>query len=144
LSVPKIIVHSDVFVKHLCGEQHPSILRQAMSKFFCYITVFQAIDLFSMAKSTREYTAVEDSMSAMKILGLNARNAKRYGRLLAAAKGLERWNVLVAGLCLESRLPILTDRKHDFRGVKGLVVIPTRLVAKFESGEEIMKAARKA
>lgn len=144
MSVPKIIVHSDVFVEHLCGERHPSILRQAMSKFFCYITVFEAIDLFSMAKSTREYMAVEDSMSAMKILGLNAKNARHYGQLLAAAKRLERWNVLVAGLCLESRLPILTDRKRDFRGVKELVVVPTKLVRKFESGEEILNAARKA
>ncbi|MCZ6775877.1 MAG: hypothetical protein O7D34_05420 [Ignavibacteria bacterium] len=143
MSVPKIIVHSDVFLEHLCGDRYPSILRQAMSKFFCYVTVFQAIDLFSMAKSTREYMAVEHSMSAMKILGLNPKNAKRYGQLLAAAKGLERWNVLVAGLCLDSRLPILTDRKQDFRGVKGLVVIPTKLVGKFESGEEIMNAARK-
>jgi hypothetical protein len=45
--------------------------------------------------------------------------------------------VLIAGLCL----PILTDRSQDFKGVKGLVVVPTRLIAKFESGAEILKAA---
>jgi predicted nucleic acid-binding protein len=140
LSAPKIVIHTDVFLEHLRGRRHPSVLRQAMNKFFCYATVFQAIELFSLAESEREYRAIEDSMAAMKLMGLNPKQARKYGALLTSSKRLDTLNVLIAGLCLESKLPILTDRRQDFRGVKGLVVVPTRLVSKSESGAEILKA----
>lgn len=142
MNTPKIVVHTDVFVEHLCGSRHPSVLRQTMSKFFCYTTVFQAIELFSLVKSEKEHKAIEDSMAAMKIMGLNPKQARKYGELLASSKRVETLNVLIAGLCRESKLPLLTDRKQDFKGIKGLVVIPTRLISRFESGEEILSAVR--
>jgi len=79
-------------------------------------------------------------MAAMKIMGLNAKQAQKYGRLLSSRKRLQQMHVLTAGLCLESRLPILTDRKREFRGIKGLRIIPTALVTEFESGKDILNA----
>ena len=134
------MIHTDVFVEHLCGGEHPSVLRQTMSRFFCYTTVFQAIELFSLAKSEKERMAIEDSMAAMKIMGLNPKQARKYGELLASSKRV--LNVLIAGLCMEGKLPILTDRKPDFKGMRGLVVVPTRLISRFESGHEILNAVR--
>lgn len=142
MSIPRLVVHTDVFVDHLCGTRQPSVLRLAMSRFFCYATVFQAMELFSFARSHSEVTAVEDSMAAMKILGVNAKTAKTYGALLARGKSLDRWNILVAGLCLESRLPLLTGRKKEFSGVRGLVLIPPELMARFDTGEEILSVVR--
>ena len=121
----------------------PSALRQALSKFFCYATVFHAIQLFSLANSEKEYSAIEDSMAAMKIMGLNPKRAGKYGRLLASSGRADTMNVLVAGLCLESKLPILTDRRDDFRGIGGLLVVPTKLLPGFESGQEILRASRR-
>lgn len=140
MTAPKIVIHTDVFLEHLRGDRFPSVLRQAMGKFFCYTTVFQAIELFSLAETEKECKAVEDSMAAMKVMGLNSKQAQKYGTLLTSAKRLDTLNVLIAGLCLESKLPILTDRKADFKGVKGLVVIPTKLISKYESGREILTA----
>ena len=110
MSAPKIVIHTDVFLEHLSGSRHPSVLRQAMGKFFCYATVFQAIELFSLAESEKECRAIEDSMAAMKVMGLNPKQAQKYGALLTSSKHLDTLNVLIAGLCLESKLPILTDR----------------------------------
>ena len=143
MSVPKIVIHTDVFLQHLCGGRPPSVLRQAMNKFFCYVTVFDAIRLFSLAKSERERKAIEDSMAAMKIMGLNPKHARTYGRLLAMSTPANTLNVFIAGLCLESALPILTDRSKDFRDIRGLLVVPTMLVPQFESGREILRAARR-
>lgn len=142
MNVPKIVVHTDLFVDHLCGSRHPSLLRQAMGKFFCYTTVFQAIELFSLAESEKEREAIENSMAAMKIMGLNPKQASKYGALLNSARRLDTLNILIAGLCLESKLPILTDRKQDFKGIKGLAVVPTKLLSKFESGHEILGSFR--
>jgi predicted nucleic acid-binding protein len=100
--------------------------------------VFQAIELFSLARSEKEYAAVEDAMSAMKILGLNPKNAGTYGALMASSKRVDRWNVLIAGLCIETRLPLLTDQGKRFRSFRGLVVVPTRAVRHENSAEDIL------
>jgi predicted nucleic acid-binding protein len=142
VSVPKIVVHTDVFIEHLCGDRHPSVLRRAMGKFFCYATVFHAIELFSLAKTGKEAKAIEDSMAAMKVLGLNPKNARAYGEMMGLHRKRERWNILVAGLCLESRLPVLTDRKREFSSMTGLVIVSTKLVTSERSAEEILTIAR--
>jgi len=142
VSIPKIVVDSDVLGDHLIGVQQPSILREVMGKFFCYTTVFQAIELFSLARTEKEKHAVEDSMAAMKILGLNAKNAGLYGTLMSSNRTRERFAVLIAGLCVESKLPLLTDRKRMYKGVAGLQCVSTRLVRRYTTGEEILRAAR--
>jgi len=130
VSVRKLVVHSDVLLDHLCGAKSPSTLRQAMGMFFCYTTVFQAIELFEAMRGPRERKAARDVLSAMKILGLNAKNAPSYGRLFAAHPGLASLDLLVAGLCIDSRLPLLTGRGKDFRGIRGLAVIPPGDIAR--------------
>jgi predicted nucleic acid-binding protein len=140
MNAPKIVVHTDVVADHLLHRgRSASTLRLAMQKFFCYTTVFNAIELFSIARTTRERRAVEQALSAMKILGLNARSAPRHGALVGLGLGLQRMNALVAGMCLEIRLPILTGQPKEFSGVKGLVVIPARAVLQGRSAEEILR-----
>ena len=140
MNVPRIVVHTDLFLAHLCGDDHPSILRQAISKFFCYATVFQAIEMFALARTKKELMAVEDSLAAVKLLGLNPKNAKKYGELMALKPRRDRWDLLIAGLCVESRLPLLTARWRDFAGVRGLQIVPPALIARHATGAEILKA----
>lgn len=97
-------------------------MRRAMGTYFCYTTVFNAIELFSLVKSENERIIIEGLMSSIKILGLNAKSAPKYGGLLNE-KGLPRMNALIAGLCIESKLPILTSKPSEFRKVKGLTVL---------------------
>ena len=140
MSLPKIVVHTDIVLEFLLlGSRKQSTLRLAMQKFFCYTTVVNVIELFSIARTGRERKALEHAMSAMKILGLNARNAKRYGELLARRLPLPRMNALIAGVCLESKLPVLTGRPREFRGVKGLVIVPGSLVTDDASAAEIIR-----
>lgn len=120
----KIVVHTDVladFLTHSGGGR--SALRDIMAHRFCYTTVFNAIELFSIARTAREARAVAEALSAMKILGLNAKHAPKFGALFASAKRAGTMNLLVAGLCIESRLPLLTARPSEFRGIRGLTVV---------------------
>lgn len=133
----KIVVHTDVFLDHLAGERSPSVLRLAMRRCLCYTTVFQAMELFSLARTERELREVENTMAAMKLLGVNPKNARLYGKLLAARQrnslheGMAgAWNILIAGLCIESRLPLLTERKREFAGIKDLQIISPRMIVK--------------
>ncbi len=142
MTVPKIVVHTDVFLEHLCSDRKVSLLRHALGKFFCYATVFQAIELFSLARSEAEVRAIEASMAAMKVLGLNPRNARKYGGLLARRRESDVLATLVAGMCLESGLPLLTGRHKEFSKIPGLLVVPAASVEVKGTGAEILKAAR--
>jgi hypothetical protein len=141
-SFPKIVVGADVILDHLHALHSPSVLRIAQAKFFCYTTVFHAIEVFSRASSDSEVQAMEDAMASMKLLGLSARNAQRYGALLRAKRPASRWEMLVAGLCMESRLPLLTGRASAFRRCAGLTIVSPRLVSGSRSGEDILRVAR--
>jgi predicted nucleic acid-binding protein len=137
LNIPKIVVDADIFLDHLRGTREPSFLRLALQRFFCYTTVFQAIELFSHGRNERELRAIEDSMASVKILGLNPKNARLYGTLLAKKKNVMR--TLAAGLCREGRLPLLTGRPGEYRGY-GIQLVPVRLVARYTTGQEILGA----
>jgi len=140
LSVPKIVVHTDVLLGHLNGGRGPSVLRRAMSMVLCYTTVFNAIELLSLAATRAEREVVEEALGAMKVLGLNPKNAPHYGELLAGAPAVSRWNVLIGGLCVESRLPLLTDRASDFRGLRGLQVVSTRAFLRGAPGAGVARS----
>jgi predicted nucleic acid-binding protein len=144
MSVPRLVVHTDVILEHVCQDQSPSALRQALKKFFCYTTVFNAIELFSLARNRSETRAVEDAMAAIKVLGLNAKNARSFGNILASGRVADRWNALVGGLCVESRLPLLTDRRREFEKLPGLCLVSTRLVRELPTAGMILRAAQRA
>lgn len=143
MKIPKVIIDTDLFLGHLNGDRSPSLLRIALQKFFCYTTVFQAIELFSLGRTAQDRQAIEDSMAAVKILGLNAKNAPTFGRLVSASGKRSMLATLAAGLCLESRLPLVTGRRGMFRG-SGVPLIPAEMLLKFETGDEILKAVAKS
>lgn len=125
----KVVVHTDILIDYLTHRTAGTpALREIMSRCFCYTTVFNAIELFARARSERESRAIAEALSSMKILGLNAKNAPAYGRLFAKAAPARTMDLLVAGLCIESRLPLVTGKASEFRGIRGLkVVTPARL-----------------
>ena len=110
-----------------------------MSQFFCYTTVFNAIELFSLCKSARERRVVEDVMYSMKILGLNGKSGKNIGSYVAGlrARRLRDIEVLIAGVCLESRLSILTGRPARYSVIRPLrVITPDTIVHSYEKGSQ--------
>jgi predicted nucleic acid-binding protein len=126
VSDQKIVVDTDVLLEHLVHREGASFLRNAMNTCFCYTTVFNAIEAFSFARSEEEIQAVDDAMSAMKVLGLNAKSAKAVGKIFSNInqKKARVLPVLIAGVCRESKLPIVTMNPKRFSGVKQLKVIP--------------------
>ena len=143
MNFPKIVVHTDVILDHMLHrEKQPSILRLLMMKFFCYTTVFNAIELFSLAGNALERRAVEDALGAMKILGLNAKHAKRYGEWFAQVPAVSVFDKLIAGICIESRLPLVTARPQGVRGIRDLRIIQSSAVKEDRTATQIISLAR--
>jgi predicted nucleic acid-binding protein len=124
VTVRKIVVDSDIIIDHLTTTEPVSMLRRVMKEYFCYTTVFNAAELFAAARSKKELQAVEDALHAMKILGLNGKSAKNIAGTLRAARG--SLNGLIAGVCIESRLPVVTMDPKRFAGIKKLKVITVK------------------
>ncbi|MCU0452857.1 MAG: hypothetical protein MUE68_04305 [Bacteroidetes bacterium] len=124
----RVVVDTDLLLEHVVGAKDggPSRLRRLMSQAFCYTTVFNAVEAFGLCRTERERKAVEETMSAMKLLGLNAKLGKNIGAMTARRGRPADLPVLIAGLCRESRLPLVTGRPEVFRGLRGLEVIPVR------------------
>jgi predicted nucleic acid-binding protein len=133
----KIVVDTDVLLEHLVHREGASLLRSSMNAFFCYTTVFNAIEAFSMARSEEEIQAVDDAMSAMKVLGLSAKSAKAVGKFFSNIdqKKVRDLPVLIAGVCRESKLPIVTMNPKRFSGIKKLRVIPAKKLARYLAPE---------
>ena len=55
------------------------------------------------------------------------------------SRRLGDFEVLIAGLCVESRLPVLTGRPQRYRSAKPLRVVPAGLVKAHDSAEEILQ-----
>jgi len=128
MSWKKIIVDSDIIVEHLVTQRDHSVLRQLMKHYFCYTTVFNAIELFAAAESLKETEAVEDAMDSMKILGINPKSAKNIASVVAMSR--KKYSALIAGICIESKLPIVTNHPKRFMATKKLVVLrPKQLLS---------------
>lgn len=128
MSVKKIVVDSGIIAEHLTTTNAESILRKLSKEYFCYTTVFNAIELFAAAKSLKETEAVQDAMNALKVLGINSKSAKNIASVVSSTK--KDFAALIAGICLESKLPIVTVNPKRFVGVKNLkVTSPNELLS---------------
>jgi predicted nucleic acid-binding protein len=143
LSPRKIVVDTDIFLDHLVNpvspemNSSPSMLRRAMAEFFCYTTVFNAIELFGLCETGEEVAVVEDVMHSLKILGLNGKSAKNIGALLvkSGVRTLSRAEALIAGVCVESQLPLLTSKPRRYTGFKLLrIVTPAEIFGASKKG----------
>ncbi len=129
MKTKKLVIHSDIIAEHLLQPPAgPSVLRRAMREFFCYTTVVNAMELFSCGTSARHQRAIEHALGAMKILGVNSRTAKNFALLLRRYPDRPLGDLLVAGICLESRLPLLTGLQERFSGIRRLTLVEPRAI----------------
>ncbi len=80
---------------------------------------------------------VENVMHSMKVLGLNGKSAKNVGMYFAHSRTnhLRDNEILIAGVCLESRLPILTGKPRRYRGIRSLRMITVdEIIASHKKG----------
>lgn len=120
----RVVLHTDVFISHLTARTGgPTAFRSALGKYFCYTTVFNAMQLFGTARTKKERLAVEDVLSAVKILGVNGRNAKKFSKLDGVTGKTIPYCAMIAGICVEARLPLLTARASEFRKYPGVRIL---------------------
>ncbi len=120
----KMVLDTDIFAAHLvAGRSEFTALRSALSEYFCYTTVFNAVQLFATARNAREHRKVEDVLSTVKILGMNGRNAKKFATLEGFGRPSVPMESMIAGICIEARLPLMTTRRGAYGKFRNLKVV---------------------
>lgn len=128
MKLKKIVVDSDIIADHLTTTKNESYLRKLSKLCFCYTTVFNAIELFAAAGSLKETQAVQEAMDALKILGINPKSAKNIASVVSSSK--KDFAALIAGVCMESKLPIVTLHPKRFSRIKELKVVAVKDLVK--------------
>ncbi|HUN66402.1 MAG TPA: PIN domain-containing protein [Bacteroidota bacterium] len=121
----RIIADTDLLVGYLIadGSSEPA-LKKLMASSFCYTTVVSAAALFGYAATARQRQSVYNLLGALKILGINARSAVLFGELRRSSPHLGADDCFIAGLAIESRLPLCTFSPERFSGVRNLRLYP--------------------
>lgn len=122
MSVKKIVVDASVIADHLMTAGDRSMLRQLSNEYFCYTTVFSAIELFACCRSLKETQAVQAAMDALKVLGVAPKSAKNIAAVVSSSV-TGGSAALAAGICRESKLPMVTLRPERYRGIRGVTVL---------------------
>jgi tRNA(fMet)-specific endonuclease VapC len=120
-----IIADTDVLIDYLRGRT-PMAARvelELQSRSFC-TTAVTAFELWTGAKSERQYAAVELLLAAMIILPLEMEAARRGAALrrglLSRGEDIGMADSLIAGICLHAGGMLLTRNRRHFERIDGL------------------------
>jgi predicted nucleic acid-binding protein len=117
--------------------------------FSCFTTVINAAELYAGAWGDEEIKKVDAALWGMKVLGLSSRYAKHIGQLFVKlqtqGKSITEHDCLIAGIALESKLPILTGNTKRFENIPNSAcgIIPTKMVEQYNEAETILAQSRR-
>ncbi|MFA6455433.1 MAG: PIN domain-containing protein [Bacteroidota bacterium] len=124
MTAKKIVVDTSIIAEHLTTKKDTSVLRRLLHEYFCYTTVFNAIELFAAARSLKETQAVQDAMDALKVLGINPKSAKNIATVVSSST--MDFTALIAAVCIESKLPIVTLNPKRFSRIKRIKIVSVK------------------
>ena len=124
----RICIDTTVFIGYLRG-QEPSVkaLEQAVKESTCYITAIGAYELLFGAARAKRQIDEKSLLGVTNILpfsyGAAQLAAKLHADLIHRNSDIGIKDVLIAAICLENQLPILTSNTRHFSKVPNLQVI---------------------
>jgi len=114
-------------------EPAATVVAQAVQKYRCAVTAVTVYEiLFGIARAQRE-VGEEELLGVLDVLPLDGAAARRAAHLhdwlIRRNEDIGIKDVLIASICLEHSLPLLTLNERHFSRVPGLrVLTPTDLI----------------
>ncbi len=118
------LIETDVLREYLVS--HNSLLRSALSEGVCYTTMYNALEIFRLAKNEAEREVVKNMLSVVRVLGFNYRYAEQFAQIIREIEEQSKTDItereaLIIGMAKTSKLTILTreyfDRYSPLQGV---------------------------
>lgn len=120
----QFLIETDVLREYLVSRS--SLLRSALREGVCYTTMYNALEIFRLAKNEAEREVVKNMLSVVRVLGFNYRYAEQFALIIKEIEvqsdtEITEREALIIGMAKTSKLTILTreyfDRYKSLRGV---------------------------
>ncbi len=131
----QLCLDTSVLIAYLKGrEPSASAVERAVKECACYVTSITVYELlFGVARAKKEIgeQALLDVMTVLPLSDVASRRAANlHADLVSQNQDIGVKDVLIAAICLEQGLPILTADEHHFTRVEGLkVILPPQFLA---------------
>lgn len=112
----QFLIETDVLREYLVSRN--SLLRSALSQGVCYTTMYNALEIFRLAKSEAEREVVKNMLSVVRVLGFNYRYAEQFASIITDIEEKSKTDItereaLIIGMAKTSKLVILTREHFD-------------------------------
>ncbi len=128
VDVPRICLDTGPLIHYLRGrEPGASAVEKVVKTSACYVTAITAYELLFGAARVRQRFDEQDLLGIMAVLPFDSSSAQRAARLHAGLVGRNQdigvKDVLIAAICLEHDLPLLTTNIRHFERVPLLQIV---------------------
>jgi tRNA(fMet)-specific endonuclease VapC len=118
------LADTDVLIDFLKGKGEAQRVADALTNQELFTSAISAFELYSGAKSEKQIHAVEALLQAMVVFPLSMDAARRAGHIRRNldrdGKTVPMADSLIAGICLEQKLTLLTRNKKHFERIPNL------------------------
>jgi predicted nucleic acid-binding protein len=135
VAAPKLCLDTNVLIAFLKGrDPGASAVEQAIRGYECYVTAITVYELLFGVARAEKHIGENDLLSMMHVVPLDDAAARKAAHLhvtlLKRNQDIGVKDVLLAAICLETSLPLLTLNERHFSRVEGLdVIAPESLLA---------------
>ncbi len=128
VDVPRICLDTGPLIHYLRGrEPGASAVEKVVKTSACYVTAITAYELLFGAARVRQRFDEQDLLGVMAVLPFDVSGAQRAARLHADLIGRNQdigvKDVMIAAICLEHDLPLLTTNTRHFERVPLLRIV---------------------
>jgi predicted nucleic acid-binding protein len=143
-----VLIDTNPFIEHLripeVEKKINSVFSRCLEMFSCYTSTVTVFELYTGVKTEQHRQSVRNVLRFLEgILPIDIQAAETAGeiasRLLLKNQRIGEIDSLIAGVCLNHGMPIITRNVKHFQRVPNLIVIPANIVERFDSAEDIIR-----
>ena len=135
----ELFLDTDVFAGYLLHSGvHPPLLERLASTAMLFTSVVNAAELLAAVRGDKERFLVESVLGGIHVLGFHQRYARRFGAL-ADGRTDARYlrDCMVAGCCLEARMPLVTGIPKRYRDFQHLTILDASELNRTQGWQDI-------
>jgi tRNA(fMet)-specific endonuclease VapC len=122
-----ICIDTDIVIDYLRGKEYRDVLPHALDKYLCRVTPITAYELYYGGFYSKKLEPVEDVLALLDPMKWTEECSKEAARihvdLMRAGFPLEIRDILIAGICCNEEIPLLTRNIKHFQRIEHLQLV---------------------
>lgn len=120
----RICIDTTVFIGFMRGQEpNAGAMERVAKESICYITAISAYELLFGAARAKRHIEEQSLLEITTVLPFSYRAAQLAANLISQNQDIGVKDVLIAAICIENQLPLLTSNLRHFNRIPDLQVI---------------------